>query len=418
MGHRKRLAHHTFFAGPAVMLGGAILVLLAALPVSADTLIFKDGRKLQGRVVSREGGTITFDSRGTLLTLPAASVASVESTQSNPLADAERHLRAARYDKAYEAYQAVLDDKAAEEATHRLAHAAQNSILTTVTATTEKDWPALVGGDHEEPTLRSLEEQTRLAKADTFEGIVARRQLGDLRVAVARKYIDRSLYAEAMKAMRPDEPLAAASPAYRAVLGALYVRQTDWKLAAEQLKLAIEGNPLDFAALNNLFHSMAELGDVNGIVDLWKTRPEGFDTSDLFDDDTRGLVSLALRLKAVDLVDAGNKADAIGFYETGIFLVVKPTADLYTQAADFYAKIGDTAKADKMKTLARNTQRVEQDMARTNQAVLRVRAQQEAAMRAAAAARAAQKKAGGGANTNPGGSRGNAPAGGGARSGG
>lgn len=417
MRDRNRLTHHPFVARTSVVLIGAVLVLLAALPVSADTLLFKDGRKLQGRVVSREGGTITFDSRGTLLKLPASSVASVESSQSNPLADAERNLRAARYDKAYEAYQVVLNDQSTDDATRRLALAAQNSILTTVTATTEKDWPALAAADHEGQTLQSLEERTRLSKPDTFDGIVVRRQLSDLRVAVARKYIDRSLYAEAMKAMRPDEPLAAASPAYRAVLGALYVRQTDWKLAAEQLKLAIEGNPLDFAALNNLFHAMAELVDVNGIVDLWKTRPEGFDTSDLFDDDTRGLVSQALRLKAVDLVDAGNKADAIGFYETGIFLV-KPTADLYTQAADFYAKIGDTAKADKMKTLARNAQRVEQDMARVNQAVLRARAQQEAAMRAAAAARAAQKKAGGGANTNPGGGRGNAPAGGGARSGG
>ncbi len=320
--------------------------------VTADTLHMKNGKVLEGELISEDADTVVFETQGMKMNLTRAAVEKIETASDveNKVMQAEQLANSGNHGRAFEIYNALLAGGEPDEARHREIQARRQALINQELEDTKKEFARYARqGEYAECADRVKEYRQGPSRSE-LESIACKIYEATMRLEAAYDYADKKNPEQAAAQLEKLEAMDVDTSSIYDQLGMLYFHSGQYEKATPYLEQALETSPDSPGLLACLVRSMVEAKEHEALMQKWE-QMEAKGQTQSANASIRNDVGKAYRVMAFRKLEDGEKEAAEKLFDRGMELSVKQLA-LYNEAAQFYAKANDEAKADQMRAEA------------------------------------------------------------------
>ncbi|HUT25971.1 MAG TPA: tetratricopeptide repeat protein, partial [Sumerlaeia bacterium] len=202
---------------------------------------------------------------------------------------------------------------------------------------------------------RLLERLTRErpeGRAASLEALALRSFEADLRIQMAKSFLDRKDPVRALETLEEAEHLSADCPEMEEQICDVLLAMESYSKAATSLESALREDPENHKMRTQLLVALVESGRVDEAVSHRKNGPEGYTPSGPWTNQNGPAVGQAFRSMGFRQLERGSPQEARDVYDAGFEMSVR-SAGLYEEAIKFYTRVGDNQTASRMFALLR-----------------------------------------------------------------
>ncbi|MFP4379012.1 MAG: tetratricopeptide repeat protein [Candidatus Sumerlaeia bacterium] len=326
-----------------------LLFLGMVLSAAADTLHMKNGKQLEGRLISQENGMIVFETSGMKMNLPESSVEKVErqSKLENLITKADQLDKNGHYAKAYDAYQAILSDPGISPEQHKELCNKSRCILEKAVIEVEKKFIGFIEAKRFQDCIDKSRKFRTSASCDKVDALAYKAFEANMHLQMAYDMLDRSNLVACETQLIAIEALNIPDDHFPEQMGVMYLEIGKHKEASRYLEKAAAQYPDDVGILSCMIDSQVKCQKYDKAIQAYeKIRENGQEF--LIQEDTGRNIGLAYRNHARQQLTKGDVILAKAVYSQGMDLSTRDVQTLQ-EAYAFYVQANDDPMAREIK---------------------------------------------------------------------
>lgn len=332
----------------------ALSLFLVAPALRAELVCLKNGKKLDGRIISKSETSVQIDCGGSKLIVPTSRIDRIESASAPPetgnaLEPMMRLEKAGKTAEAYAGYETYLSGADISNEARQTALDRLDNLLAGETAKIERRFSAQIAAGDFARCISDVRRERTENRVSSFEERALLITEANFLVRSAQREIDRGNPAGALKELQQAETLDVDCPQSDATMGSVLLDLGEAQRAVPYLKKACAKAPDDACVAGELIVALCKAGQGADAAALWESRRKDVETSPIGKEAAEAIGSF-YRTQAVALHTQGNQDEAVKVFEKG-YDIASPSARLYDEGYRFYTLANDTERAARMKSL-------------------------------------------------------------------